>query len=119
MAQKRALATSAAAHNDEDVAALDHEVEIAHQDETAVGHRQVAHDDVRRSSRAIVAVTRSHFSFYAQIPRKLKTTANMPEATTIMTIAITTACVAASPTAEELLPHWKPRRQPAIAISTP
>jgi hypothetical protein len=36
------------------------------------------------------------------MPRKLKTTANRPQATTIITIAITTACVAASPTAEEL-----------------
>ena len=43
-----------------------------------------------------------------QIPRMLNRTANMPQATTIITIALTTAAVAASPTAEELLPHSKP-----------
>ena len=46
MAQQGAFAASAAAHDDEDVAAIDHKVEIAHQDEAAVGHRQVAHGDV-------------------------------------------------------------------------
>lgn len=45
---------------------------------------------------------------FTQMPRMLKRTANIPQATTIITIALTTAAVAASPTAEELLPHWKP-----------
>ena len=35
------------------------------------------------------------------------------------TMPVTTAEVAASPTAEALLPHCMPRRQPATAISTP
>jgi hypothetical protein len=56
MAQQRALAASAAAHDDEDVAALYHEIEIAHQDKTAVSHRQVAHDDVRFRAGAIFTV---------------------------------------------------------------
>jgi hypothetical protein len=43
----------------------------------------------------------------------------MPQALMMKTIPVTTALVAASPTAEELLPHYMPRRQPEIAISTP
>src|SRR5271167_2553992 len=112
MAQQRTLAASAAAHDDEDVAAPDHEVEIAHQNETAISHRQVSHDDVRLRIGAIVGTIAGTILAVgdcrhaeAQIPRKLKTTANSPQATTIMTSAMTTACVAASPTAEELLPH--------------
>ena len=106
MAQQGAFAASAAAHDDEDVAALDDEVEIAHQDEAAVGHRQVAHDDMRlRAGCDLSPLPVAILKVRAYIPRKLKTTANKPQATTIMTIAMTTACVAASPTAEELLPH--------------
>ena len=38
----------------------------------------------------------------------LNNTANMPQATTIITIELTTAAVVARPTANELLPHSKP-----------
>src|SRR4029077_15058868 len=72
MTQQRALAASAAAHDDEDVAALHHEIEIAHQHETAVGHRQVAHDDVRFRAGVIFAVGPYwHRELHAYIPRKL------------------------------------------------
>jgi len=40
-----------------------------------------------------------------QMPKTLKITANVPHAITTITIEVTTACVAASPTADELLPH--------------
>ena len=61
MAQQRALAASAATHDDEDVAAPNNEVEIAHQNETAVRHRQVLHDDVLLRAGAIPASdARSH-----------------------------------------------------------
>ena len=39
---------------------FDHEIEIAHQDEAAIGHRQVAHDDMRLRAGAIFAVACSH-----------------------------------------------------------
>src|SRR5208282_3333993 len=45
VAQQRALAASAAAHDDKDIAAPYDEVEITHKHETAIGHRQVTHDD--------------------------------------------------------------------------
>ena len=48
MAQQRAFSASAAAHDDEDVAVLDGEIDIAHQHEAAIRHREVFHDDVRR-----------------------------------------------------------------------
>src|SRR6202043_1186594 len=71
MAQQRALAAAATAHDDEDVAAPNNEVEIAHQNETAVRHRQVSHDDVRLRAGAIPAsYARSHRE-PVQIPRKL------------------------------------------------
>jgi hypothetical protein len=47
------------------------------------------------------------------MPNMWKATAKIPQAITIATILVTTAAVVASPTAEELLPHWKPRRHPA------
>ena len=46
-------------------------------------------------------------------------TAKIPSVTMIITIAVTTAEVAASPTAEALRPHWIPRIQPAMATITP
>ena len=46
VAQQRALTASAAAHDDEDFAAVDGEVEIAHHDEVAKRHREVTHLDV-------------------------------------------------------------------------
>ncbi len=42
-----------------------------------------------------------------------------PEASTISTIAVTTAEVAAWPTAAALRPHYMPRRQPEVATSAP
>jgi hypothetical protein len=54
-----------------------------------------------------------------QMSSRLNRKAMMPQATTIHTIPVTTARVAASPTAEELRPHWKPRKHPEIAIITP
>src|SRR5206468_5734329 len=44
--QQRALPATAPSHDDEDLAAADREVEVAHQDEASVGHRQVADGDV-------------------------------------------------------------------------
>jgi hypothetical protein len=56
---------------------------------------------------------------FVQIPSTLKTNAKIPHATITYTMPVTTASVAASPTAEELLPHWNPRRHPATAIIMP
>ena len=49
MSEQGALAAAAAAHDDEDIAMVDREVEIAHEHEAAVGHREIAHGDVRTS----------------------------------------------------------------------
>ena len=43
----------------------------------------------------------------------------IPDAMTMRTMAVTTAEVAAAPTAAALRPHCIPRRQPAIATSAP
>jgi len=47
MVEQRALARAAAAHDDENVAAVDGEVQVALQHEIAVGHGQAVHLDVR------------------------------------------------------------------------
>ncbi len=47
MTQQRAFAASAASHDDEDIAVADSEVDVAHQHETAIRHREVFHDDMR------------------------------------------------------------------------
>ena len=47
MAHQRALAASAGAHDDEHVAAIDGEIQIAHHDEIAICHREVLHRDMR------------------------------------------------------------------------
>jgi hypothetical protein len=47
VAQQRALAAAAAAHDHEDVAAIDGKRQILLYDEGAVGHRQVFHPDDR------------------------------------------------------------------------
>jgi hypothetical protein len=46
-------------------------------------------------------------------------TEKSPQATMMSTMPVTTADVAASPTAEALFPHCRPRRQPEKATSTP
>src|SRR5579875_225741 len=106
VAEQRALAAAAAAHDHEHVAAAHGEVEVAHQHVVAVGHREMPNRDVR---------LRRHL----QMPSTQKTTANSPQAQMIHTMLVTTAAVAASPTAAELLPDCIPRRQPASATSTP
>ena len=47
MSQQRAFPGTAATHDDKDIAMVDGKVEIAHEDETAEGHGEVAHGDVR------------------------------------------------------------------------
>ncbi len=123
--QQRAFAASAAAHDHEDVVRVDFEIQIVHHDEGAERHRQVAHRDGRRLR--VVArhgrgrlIRRGSFRHRlirrvgarvslkmnsAQMPRTLKRNAKIPQATVIYTILVTTAVVAASPTADELLPH--------------
>jgi hypothetical protein len=46
MSKQCAFAATAAAHDDEDIAVIDHKVEVAHQHKTAVGHGEVAYGDV-------------------------------------------------------------------------
>ena len=53
------------------------------------------------------------------MPMILVTTAKIPSSTIINTIEVTTAEVAASPTAEALRPHSMPLRQPVMATTTP
>ena len=53
------------------------------------------------------------------MPSALVRTAKTPSVTMMKTMAVTTAEVAARPTAEALRPHWIPRMQPQIATSTP
>ena len=52
MLQQRALAATAAAHDDEDVATEDREVEIALDHEVAVGHIEVFNGDMRLAATA-------------------------------------------------------------------
>src|SRR5262249_22028776 len=70
VAEERALAGAAAAHDDEHLAPRDGEGEVVHEDEAPEGHRQALHADVRRAVRA-----------QRQIPSTWKTTAKMPSAT--------------------------------------
>jgi hypothetical protein len=117
--QERALAAAAAAHDDEDRAARDLEVQVAHEDEAAVGHGEIAHGDVRVVPGGLVASGVVHHRLALRCRGRLHSTAKKPSATTIRTMLVTTAEVAASPTAEALLPHCMPRRQPESAIRMP
>src|SRR5262245_28121586 len=47
MAQQSAVAAPAAGHDDKDVTPVDREVEIALNNEIAIGHRQIFHHDMR------------------------------------------------------------------------
>jgi hypothetical protein len=99
MAQQGAFAAAAAAHDDENVSFSDGKREVFLQYVRAKRHCQVIDDDWRRR-------TISHvFAVSNQMPRTLVTTADSPSATTIQTIAVTTADVAAAPTAAALRPH--------------
>ena len=55
MLQQRALAAAAAAHDDEDVAAADGEIEVALDDEIAIGHVQILDRDMRLPDRSLPA----------------------------------------------------------------
>src|SRR5262249_48756528 len=111
--EKRALSRPASAHDHEDLPALHREVEIAHEEEAAVGHGQLSDLDVRRAG-TLALVAGRHQTLSA-----LQITAKIPSATTSSTMLVTTAEVAASPTADALLPHCMPRRQPERAIRRP
>src|SRR5580704_10585262 len=128
MAQQSALAGARTAHDDEDGAARDGEIQIAHHDKIAVSHGQMSYFDMGRPRCRMVEDGRgalgsgychSKRSSLPQMPMTLKITAKRPQAITIATIPVTTASVAASPTADELLPHWNPRRHPEYAITIP
>jgi hypothetical protein len=43
------LAATASAHDDEDIAVIDREIEVSHEHEASVGHGQVADRNVRLS----------------------------------------------------------------------
>src|SRR5262249_49663212 len=107
VSKEGALPAAAPAHDEEDVAAVDREVEVAHHDVIPEGHRQALHRDVRIAPGC------------HQIPRTFVRTAKMPSVTMIQTMPSTTAEVAASPTAAASRPQVMPRRQPASATSTP
>src|SRR5690606_20548029 len=114
-----ALARARVAHDDEDVAAADFEIDVAHDDVVAVGHRQVAHldRDVVVALRVPCVAVRARHG--AQMPRTSKITVNTASATMIETMPETTADVAASPTADELPADCMPRKQPKSATSAP
>src|SRR5262249_5076290 len=107
-AEQGALPAAAAAHDDAHVSAIHCEVEIAHDDEAGDRQRQVHPLDVG------VCLFRRH-----QIPMMENSTANRPQAPMMSTMLVTTAEVVASPTAEALLPHSMPRRQPEMATRAP
>ncbi len=46
MSQQRALTATAAAHDNEDIAVIDGEVEITHQNKSPVSHGEIADSDV-------------------------------------------------------------------------
>src|SRR5262249_58251038 len=83
VSKEGALPTAAPAHDEEDVAAADREVEVAHHDVIPEGHRQALHRDVRIAPGC------------HQIPRTFVRTAKMPSVTMIQTMPSTTAEVAA------------------------
>src|SRR5258706_10582235 len=95
-----ALAAAAAAHDEEDGAALDDERQVVHDDEAAVRQRQPFDGDLPES-------------LVHQILKRLSTTANTPSTAIIQTIELTTALVAASPTAAALLFARRPSMHPA------
>jgi xanthine/CO dehydrogenase XdhC/CoxF family maturation factor len=72
---------------------------------SAVGHRKINYGDVGAG--------------HHQISRTVVMIVMKASETTMKTIPVTTAEVAARPTAEELRPHCMPRMQPAMATRTP
>ena len=112
MFEERALSASAAAHDHEDVAPADLERQVLLHDEVAELHRQPDDGDVN------VVVPGSEVG-HGQIRSVLQRTVMAAQATTIQTMAVTTAEVVASPTAAALRPHCMPRRQPDSAMITP
>ena len=91
------------------VAAADGEVQIA------LDH-EARHRPCVRSRTAM----RGGAAMHAQSSeRHRRQTVKMASATMMKTMPVTTAEVAASPTAAALRPHCMPRRQPAMATSTP
>src|SRR5439155_4734349 len=88
MSQQRAFTATGAAHNDEDLMLRYGEVQIAHYDHIAEGQRQAAYFNLERTVFTDVLLAGfTHTLRRGQKPRMLKITANIPQATTIMTIA--------------------------------
>ena len=82
------------------------EVEVVHQHEAAERHGQVAHHDVRLRRGAVRGLRRRASG--VGVPsdaQDVEDDGEAPQAQTIRTMPVTTAEVAASPTAEALLPH--------------
>ena len=100
VAQQRALAAAAAAHDRQDLAAAHREVQTLLDDALAVRHRQALdpHD---------VGIRRHHH------PSLWKTMVVTDAATTIQTMACTTEAVTARPTPSALRCAFRPWRQPA------
>jgi len=105
MAQQRAFAAAAAAHNDKDVAFIDREIQVVMDHEVAIGHRQILDDDVRLPHRIALRIAqygrlgrghRTHIFSVVQI------TVAVASMTMISTMHRTTAEVAAAPTAAAL-----------------
>src|SRR5713101_1185005 len=115
--EERALAASAASHDHKDVAGTDGEAEIALDDALPVSHVDVADLDPGLASRGHHTVRRHRHG--PQNPMMLKMTVISASDTMMNTMPVTTAEVAAAPTAAELRPHCMPRRQPAMATSIP
>src|SRR6266852_4614120 len=115
--EERALAASAASHDHKDVARTDDEVEITLDDALPVSHVDVADLDPGLASRGHHTVRRHRHG--PQNPMMLKMTVISASDTMMNTMPVTTAEVAAAPTAAELRPHCIPLRQPAMATSIP
>ena len=95
--QKRTFATSATSHHHENIATIDGKAEIFLDDMGAISHGQMIHAD---SGLLGARVTHSHHR-----SSRLQTKVTIESATTIKTMLVTTAEVAASPTAEAVRPH--------------
>src|SRR5262249_37711570 len=146
VAEEGALATPAPAHDDEDVAPPDREGEVPLDDPRAIGHVELAHRNaglpVGHGLRAREAIGVSGSPFpkpkaegrgtvgggafggggrprTSQSPKMSKITVMTASNKMMLTMPVTTAEVAAAPTALALRPLCMPRRQPAMATSTP
>ena len=113
------FATSRAAENDHDLAALNVERGIVEQNAAAIAHSQMAHADggdhrsiLRRNRRNLAG----EFQYY---PLQLVMMVKKPSITTIMTILVTTVLVVDRPTDVAPAPVARPRWQPIAAIVSP